>query len=118
MKFFISKMEEYCVVNNKGLALQKWLKPFAHRVLPDELSKDAFLEEIRQKMTELDGQYSRSRALVLSKTSVDGGRSLYISVYPKETTEKTIVRFCIHKIVGVYRFNEKATPQLEKGGLR
>lgn len=118
MKFFISKMDTYAVVNNKGIALQKWLNAFGHKLLPDELSKDAFLEEVRQKMAELDVQFSRSKALVLSKTSIDGGLSLHITVYPKEAPEKTVVRFYIHKVTGEYRFNEKVSIEAQKGGLK
>ena len=114
--FFISKMDIYSVVNNKGLALQNWLADFAHKLLPRELDKQAFLLDVGRKMTELDGQYPRTKPLMISKVGVDGGRSLYITVYPKENPEKTIVRFYIHKVIGEYRFCEKVSLELEKGG--
>ena len=118
MKFFISKMDHYSVVNNKGLALQKWLKDFGHRLLPNELSKDAFIEDVRQKIAELDKLFPRSRSLTLSRTSIDNGLSLYVSVYPKENPDKTVVRFYIHKVIGDYRFNEKVSIEAQKGGLK
>ena len=118
MRFFISKMDDYSVVNNKGLALQKWLKDFGHKLLPDELSKDAFIEQVRQKIADLDKQFPRSGLLTLSRTSIDNGLSLYVSIYPIKNPEKTVVRFYIHKVVGEYRFNEAIYPKLEEGGIK
>ena len=118
MKFFISKMDDYSVVNNKGLALQKWLKDFGHKLLPDELSKDAFIEEVHQKIADLDKQFPRSGLLTLSRTSIDNGLSLYVSIYPIKNPEKTVVRFYIHKVIGDYRFNEKVSIDSQKGGLK
>lgn len=118
MRFFISKMDDYSVVNNKGLALQKWLRDFGHRLLPNELSKDAFIEELRQKIADLDKQFPRSRSLTLSRTSIDNGLSLHVSVYPKENPDKTVVRFYIHKVTGDYCFNEKVSIESQEGGIR
>ena len=44
MKFFIDEPKTYLSVNNKGRAMNKWISTFTHVLIPDELSRDAFIE--------------------------------------------------------------------------
>ena len=47
MKFFIDEPKTYLSVNNKGRAMNKWISTFTHVLIPDELSRDAFIEAVR-----------------------------------------------------------------------
>ena len=70
MMFFVSKINSYSCVNNKGREVQKWLESFAHHLIPNELSKDAWIEDLRLKLQDFDEQFPRSTPLFLDKTSI------------------------------------------------
>ena len=118
MMFFVSKINSYSCVNNKGREVQKWLESFAHHLIPNELSKDAWIEDLRLKLQDFDKQFPRSTPLHLDKVSVDAKTPHHFTIYPKNHPEKYVAVFDIHKVVGEYRFNEVILPKLEKGGLR
>lgn len=118
MMFFVSKINSYSCVNNKGREVQKWLESFAHHLIPNELSKDAWIEGLRLKLQDFDKQFPRSTPLFLDQTSVDAKTPLHFSIYPKDHSDRPVASFYIHKVVGEYRFNEAIHPKLEKGGLK
>lgn len=47
MKWFVNNAFSYSPVNEKAKELGKWVDSFKHTLLPDDLSKDAFIEEAR-----------------------------------------------------------------------
>lgn len=53
MKFFIDEPKTYLSVNNKGRAMNQWISTFTHVLIPDELSRDAFIEAVRAKASML-----------------------------------------------------------------
>ena len=118
MMFFVSKISTWSSVNNKGREVQIWLDSFAHHLLPNELSKDALIENIRVKLQDFDRQFPRTTPLVMSKVCIDAKTPIYITIYPKDHSDKYVSSFYIHKVVGEYRFNEAIYPKLEKGGSR
>ena len=118
MMFFVSKINSYSCVNNKGREVQKWLESFAHHLIPNELSKDAWIEGLRLKLQDFDEQFPRSTPLFLDKTCIDAKTPHHFTIYPKNHPEKYVATFDIHKVVGEYRFNEVVYPELEKGGLK
>ena len=63
MKFFIDEPKTYLSVNNKGRAMNQWISTFTHVLIPDELSRDAFIESIRAKASMLDEEFPRTKPL-------------------------------------------------------
>ena len=63
MKFFIDEPKTYLSVNNKGRAMNKWISTFTHVLIPDELSRDAFIESVRAKASMLDEEFPRTKPL-------------------------------------------------------
>ena len=116
MMFFISKINTWSCVNNKGVEVQKWLNSFAHHLVPNELSKDALIETIHVKLQDFDRQFPRTIPLSMGKVSIDAKTPLYFTIHPKGHSDKPVASFYIHKVMGEYRFNEKSCPELEKGG--
>lgn len=57
MMFFIDEPNTYLSVNNKGKVMNEWISTFTHVLLPDELSRDAFIEGIHVKATMLDKEF-------------------------------------------------------------
>lgn len=83
MMFFVSKINSYSCVNNKGREVQKWLESFAHHLIPNELSKDAWIEGLRLKLQDFDEQFPRSTPLFLDKTCIDAKTPHHFTIYPK-----------------------------------
>lgn len=116
MRFFIDDPMTYRNVNNKGVALNKWIASFKWHLIPDELSRDAFIEGIRQKAALLDREFPRSKKLEMTVVKMIQG-SLYIEVHPQQQPDAHIFSLSIYPVLGDFRFSERAEPrQLEKGG--
>ena len=100
MKYFISQIDTYSNVNLKGVALQKFLKVFAHKLLLTDEDRAAFLNWINDKVEQLDEEYPRSKQLRVSKTLCNGDLSLLVLFHPDSDPDKIIARFYIHKVKG------------------
>ena len=116
MMFFIDEPKTYLSVNNKGRAMNDWIQTFTHVLLPDELSRDAFIEGIHAKATMLDKEFPRTIPLHVS-ISNNEGRCARIEVYPKHNPDKTVFVLHVYLVRGEFLFNESLQFQL-KGGLR
>ena len=114
MKFFIDKPKTYLSVNNKGRAMNQWISTFTHVLIPDELSRDAFIEAVRAKASMLDKEYHRSTPLHVDISNSKDGLT-YIQVYPQKNPEKTVFTLCIYRVRGKFRFSESSQIQLEGG---
>ena len=115
MKFFIDKPKTYLSVNNKGRAMNQWISTFTHVLIPDELSRDAFIEAVRAKASMLDEEFPRTKPL-----HVDVLRGNYIqsSVYPEKNQFNTVFIVHIYPVRGEFRFCESTNPKMLEGGLR
>lgn len=81
--YFINEPTTYRSVNNKGLAMNKWISTFTHTLVKDELSLDAFIQSIRTKALMLDKEYHRTIPLHVY-ISNDGKGLTHIQVFPKK----------------------------------
>ena len=115
MKFFIDEPKTYQSVNNKGRAMNKWISTFAHVLIPDELSRDAFIESVRAKASMLDEEFPRTKPL---HVDVLRGNYIQISVYPEKNQFNTVFIVNIYPVRGEFRFCEASDPKMLEGGLR
>lgn len=117
MMYFINEPTTYRSVNNKGLAMNKWISTFTHTLVKDELSLDAFIQSIRTKALMLDKEYHRTIPLHVY-ISNDGKGLTHIQVFPKKNPEKLVFALCIYRVRGEFRFSESIQIQQLEGGLR
>lgn len=115
MKFFIDEPKTYLSVNNKGRAMNQWISTFTHVLIPDELSRDAFIESIRAKASMLDEEFPRTKPL---HVDVLRGNYIQISVYPEKNQFNTVFIVNICPVRGEFRFCEASNPKMLEGGLR
>lgn len=116
MMFFIDEPTTYASVNNKGREMNEWISTFTHVLIPDELSRDAFIEGVRMKAAMLDKKYPRTKPLHISFVS-HLANWIRLEVYPEHDPNKTVFFLNIYMVRGEFQFSEK--PQLDKkGGLR
>lgn len=115
MKFFIDEPKTYLSVNNKGRAMNKWISTFTHVLIPDELSRDAFIESVRAKASMLDEEFPRTKPL---HVDVLRGNYIQISVYPEKNQFNTVFIVNIYPVCGEFRFCESTNPKILEGGLK
>lgn len=112
MKFFIDEPNTYLSVNNKGKAMNQWISTFTHILLPDELSRDAFIEGIHAKAAMLDKEFPRTVPL---HVSVSDDKKMRIEVYPLQNPNKTVFVLYIYWVRGEFCFSDSSQSQLEGG---
>lgn len=115
MMFFIDEPNTYLSVNNKGKAMNEWISTFTHVLLPDELSRDAFIEGLQVKATMLDKEFPRTIPFYVSISNSND--KIRIEVYPKQNPKKLVFVLYIYLVRGEFRFSESSSFQL-KGGIR
>lgn len=115
MKFFIDEPKTYQSVNNKGRAMNKWISTFTHVLIPDELSRDAFIESIRAKASMLDEEFPRTKPL---RVYVSRNNDIHIEVYSDKNPYNTVFIVHIYPVRGEFRFCEASNPKMLEGGLR
>ena len=115
MKFFIDEPKTYLSVNNKGRAMNKWISTFTHVLIPDELSRDAFIEAVRAKASMLDVEFPRTKPL---RVDVSRNNDIHIEVYPDKNPYNTVFIVHIYPVRGEFRFCESTNPKILEGGLK
>ena len=115
MKFFIDRPRTYLSVNNKDMAMNQWIPTFAYVLLPDELSRDAFIESVRAKASMLDEEFPRTKPFCVD---VSGNYVMCIEVYPDKRPYNTVFIVHIYPVRGEFRFCEASDPKMLEGGLR
>ena len=115
MKFFIDNPKTYLSVNNKGRVMNKWISTFAHVLIPDELSRDAFIESVRAKASMLDEEFPRTKPL---RVDVSRNNDIHIEVYPDKNPYNTVFIVHIYPVRGEFRFCESTNPKILEGGLK
>lgn len=109
MKFFIDEPKTYLSVNNKGRAMNQWISTFTHVLIPDELSRDAFIEAVRAKASMLDEEFPRTKPL---RVDVSRNNDIHIEVYPDKNPYNTVFIVHIYPVRGEFRFCESTNPKI------
>lgn len=96
--------------------MNEWISTFTHLLIPDELSRDAFIEGVRMKAAMLDEKYPRTKPLHISFVSHLANWTR-LDIYPEHDQDKPVFFLNIYMVRGEFQFSEK--PQLDKkGGVR
>jgi hypothetical protein len=114
MMYYIDSPNTWRAANKKCAEVQEFVNKFKNCLIADELSRDAMVVEIRQKVAELNDAYPRTKKLV-----VDYDFEGYVSCYPEGRVPDYEYVFTI-KILPVrrtYQFAESAAV-LEEGGAQ
>lgn len=112
MMYFIERPNTWRAANKKCAKIQEYIDQFCNCLIPDDLSRDALIEELRHKVEELNDSYPRTKKLVVRFDFGD-----FISCCSEEQTSDSDYVFTIniHPVRKTYRFAENAAV-LKKGG--
>lgn len=118
MKWFVNCAFSYAPINAKAKELGQWVESFNYTLFPDDLSKDAFIEEARLILDTLNDKYPKTKPFVFDydDTIAKGPVRLYFSV---KDDVKTVSYIDLVKVQKEFRFSEKTNVLPgKKGGLR
>lgn len=113
MMYFIERPNTWTPANRKCAEIQEYVGKFKNCLIADDLSRDALIEEIRNKVEELNAAYPRTKKLVVDL----GMTGDYVSCHPHPRTSDSdsIFTMNIYPVLRTYRFAEQAAV-LEEGG--
>ena len=78
MMYYIDRPNTWRAANKKCAEIQEFVDKFKNCLIADELSRDALVVEIREKVAELNHDYPRTKKLVVNY-DFDG----YVSCFPE-----------------------------------
>lgn len=112
MMYYIEKPNTWRAANKKCAEIQEFVDKFKNCLIADELSRDALVVEIREKVAELNHDYPRTKKLVVNY-DFDG----YVSCFPegRGADYEYVFTIRILPVRRTYQFAEQVAV-LEKGG--
>lgn len=113
--YFIERPNTWRAANKKCAKIQEYIEQFCNCLIPDDLSRDALIEELRHKVEELNDSYPRTKKLVVDL----GITNDYVSCHPDPRTSDSdsIFTMSIYPVLRTYQFAESAAV-LEEGDAK
>lgn len=112
MMYFIERPNTWRAANKKCAEVIEYVDQFRNCLISDELSRDALIQELRNKVKELNDKYPRTRRLIVNYSFGD-----FISCYPEgQHVDEYVFTINLHSVLKTYRFAEKNT--LKEGGAK
>ncbi|MBR3987516.1 MAG: hypothetical protein IKK04_10240 [Bacteroidales bacterium] len=115
MMYYIEKPNTWSPANRKCKELQEYVDQFKNCLIPDDLSRDALIEDIRHKVEELNQAYPRTKKLVVT---LDHHHHDFISCQPefRKIEDEYVFTIRLLPVRRTYRFSESAAASLLKEG--
>lgn len=104
MKYFIDKVNTWSAANRKCKEVQAFVTEFRQTLIPDDAAVEALVEEIRQKVEELNEAYPRTKRLKVRK---EGNFVCCDNEEPK-VDDQHVFTFHIEKVRHTYKTLEQA----------
>ena len=106
MMYYIERPNTWSPANQKCKQVQDFVDQFRNCLIPDEISRDALVEDIRHKVDELNQAYPRTKKLIVDYDYSDN----YVSCYPEgQRYDNYTFTMRILPVRRTYRFTENTT---------
>lgn len=99
MKYYIDKVNTWSPANRKCLEVQSFAKEFRQTLITNEDAAEALVEELRQKVEELNETYPRTKRLKVRKE----GNFVYCDNEEKRVDDQYVFTFDIEKVRQTYK---------------
>jgi len=111
MMYFIQRINTWSPANRKCKELQEYVDQFKNCLIPDDLSRDALIEDIRHHVDTLNQAYPRTK-----KLAVDFNDN-FLSCFPedRQVADQYVFTFHILPVRRTYRYFEDVNLPLEGG---
>lgn len=117
MKWFVNHAFSYAPINAKAKELGQWVESYKQTLFPNDLSKDAFIQEARLELNLLNDKYPKTKPFVLDFDDSDVRGPIRLSFSVKDDI-KTVSYIDIVMVLKEFHFTEKNVLPDEKGGLK
>ncbi len=112
MKYFIDKVNTWSAANRKCKELQAFVTEFRQTLIPDDAAVEALMEEIRQKVEELNEAYPRTKRLKVRKE----GNFVACDNEEKKVDDQHVFTFHFEKVRHTYKTLEQMVVGNGEGG--
>lgn len=113
MMYYIERPNTWRASNRKCAEIQEFVGKFQNCLIADELSRDALIQELCNKVKELNDAYPRTKKLVVKM----GITNDYVSCYPdpRGSDSDSVFTISFMPVRRLYRFTENFAV-LKEGG--
>lgn len=102
--YFIDYIINCSAFNKKGKELQEYIRQFNQRLVPDDLSMDAFKADVEKEIASLNEKYPRTIPMELDHYN-NGGYGAWMARV-KGHDDKVVFILSWKKVLGTFHFNE------------
>lgn len=112
MMYYIDRPATFRAANKKCEQLHDYVNRFRNCLVADDIARDALVEELRQKVEELNQAYPRTKRLSVSC------RYNFLACAPEGSGADYVFSLHMLPVRRTYHFSEPATTAIQEGGAR
>lgn len=113
MRFFVQHLSTYAPKNRAWKKVTDYVMKFERVLIPDEISRDALVEELRLKTEEINAQHPKLKPIRFSAGSLDGTSFRVSASVDKCGCPDSVFTLDIVKVRSIYQFNENVKGAIE-----
>lgn len=113
MKFFVQHLSTYAPKNRAWKKFTDYVMKFERVLIPDEISRDALVEELRLKTEEINAQHPKLKPIRFSAGDLDNTSFRVSASVDKCGCPDTVFALDIVKVRSIYQFNENVKGIIE-----
>ena len=110
--YYIDKVSTWSPSNRKCKDVQSFVTEFRQTLIPDDAAVEALMDEIRQKVEELNGLYPRTKQLKVCKK----GNFVSCVNEDRRLDDQYVFTFHIEKVRKIYETLEMVVDENAEGG--
>mgnify|MGYP005946576159 CR=1 FL=1 len=112
MRFFVQHLSTYAPKNRAWKKFNDYVVKFERVLIPDEISRDALVEELRLKTEEINAQHPKLKPIRFSSGNLDGTSFRVSASVDKCGCPDTVFSLDIVRVRSIYQYSESM-----KGGI-
>lgn len=116
MMYYIGRPATWKAPNKKCEEVIDFANQFRNCLVADDIARDALVEELRQKVEELNHAYPRTKSLEVRRSGN------FVACYPEARGADGVYVYVFTlqflPVRRTYRFSEPATAAIQEGGAR
>lgn len=113
MRFFVQHLSTYAPKNRAWKKFIDYVTKFERVLIPDEVSRDALVEELRLKTEEINAQHPKLKPIRFSAGNLDGTSFRVSASVDKCGSPDTVFFLDIVKARSIYQFSESVKGVIE-----